>query len=351
MAGLSPHVIRVWEKRYGAVTPARTESNRRLYSDEEVERLRLLARATAAGHQIGMIARLGREQLMRLVATVEPGKGEAPGFSRGEKARGGSGNSQFGPQESGSGADAGGLSAIHAATRVWPLAVESVDGGEPLVREALEATRSFAAAALVEVLERGAVRYGHNGVLHRVVCPLAQEMGDLWQRGELTAAHEHFASALIRDTLLRGFRSYGPAEGAPRLIVATPSGQLHELGAVIVSASAVNLGWKPIYLGASLPSAEIAGAAIQNQARAVLLSIVYPSDDRQLAPELRQLRRFLPPSVAIVVGGRAARGYDPVLREIGAVVPADLLDLGNLLGTLRGGVGEDRAGDLSPSPL
>src|SRR4030095_11349558 len=71
LSGLSPHVIRVWERRYGAVKPARTKTNRRFYSDHEVQRLRMLAKATAAGHRIGAIARLGVEDLNRLVATVD----------------------------------------------------------------------------------------------------------------------------------------------------------------------------------------------------------------------------------------------------------------------------------------
>jgi DNA-binding transcriptional MerR regulator len=66
--GLSPHVIRIWEKRYGAVEPRRTSTNRRLYSDAEIERLNSLRLATAAGHSIGNIATLPLRQLNSLVA-------------------------------------------------------------------------------------------------------------------------------------------------------------------------------------------------------------------------------------------------------------------------------------------
>ncbi|MBX7259713.1 MAG: MerR family transcriptional regulator, partial [Candidatus Hydrogenedentes bacterium] len=44
--GLTPHVIRMWERRYAAVCPTRTPTNRRLYSDSDITRLRLLSRAT-----------------------------------------------------------------------------------------------------------------------------------------------------------------------------------------------------------------------------------------------------------------------------------------------------------------
>jgi MerR family transcriptional regulator, light-induced transcriptional regulator len=69
--GLTSHVIRVWEKRYAAVSPLRTSTNRRLYLDSDVERLQLLRRATLAGHSIGQIARLPTEGLRALVAADE----------------------------------------------------------------------------------------------------------------------------------------------------------------------------------------------------------------------------------------------------------------------------------------
>ena len=156
-----------------------------------------------------------------------------------------------------------------------------------------------------------------------------------WQRGEITAAHEHFASAIIRDFLVRHARPYAVQESAPRAIVATPAGQLHELGAVMVAASAANLGWRPVYLGPSLPAAEIAGAAMVNAARAILLSIVYPADDPRLAEELRELRRLVPREIEIVAGGRAARGYAVALKEIGAIAPGGLDELCALLEEMR----------------
>ena len=62
MTGISEFVIRAWEKRYDAVIPSRTESNRRLYSEEDIEKLRLLNDAVQKGHNIGGIARLNINQ-------------------------------------------------------------------------------------------------------------------------------------------------------------------------------------------------------------------------------------------------------------------------------------------------
>ena len=65
--GLSSDVIRVWEKRYQAVVSQRNETNRRLYSDKDIDKLTLLKRAIAAGRRIGDIASLSYDDLFELV--------------------------------------------------------------------------------------------------------------------------------------------------------------------------------------------------------------------------------------------------------------------------------------------
>ena len=155
--------------------------------------------------------------------------------------------------------------------------------------------------------------------------------------GELTVAHEHFASDAIRAFLWNTSRPFAPSDTAPGLIVATPAGQLHELGAIIVAAAARNQGWRVTYLGTSLPAAEIAGAVKLNSARAALLSIVYPDDDPDLAAELVSLRKYLPETVSILVGGRAATGYTAAIHEIGAKQIHSLTELYPALESLRGG--------------
>jgi len=84
-------------------------------------------------------------------------------------------------------------------------------------------------------------------------------------------------------------RSHALPDSAPALIITTPAGQLHELGAIPVGAAAVSQGWRVTYVGPNLPAEEIAGAAQQKRARAVALSVVYPEDDPHLSGELRRL--------------------------------------------------------------
>ena len=291
--GLTAHVIRIWEKRYGAVKPERTSTNRRLYSEEQIERLGLLRDITRAGHSIGPVARLPLQKLRTLAAENR--------------------------------------SSGHSAA---PLAAGST-GTTSLLDQCIAAVKQLDSRALEAALERGALELGAQGLLQRVIAPVAQTIGDLWRDGELTAAHEHFASAVIRIFLGHAAKPFAGAAEAPVLVVATPTGQLHELGALLAGAAATNLGWHVTYLGASLPATEIAGAARQNRARAVALSLVYPEDDPRLEGELNRLWELLPPDVTLLVGGRAMPAYREVLEKIGALPMKDLAHLCATLDELR----------------
>jgi MerR family transcriptional regulator, light-induced transcriptional regulator len=118
-------------------------------------------------------------------------------------------------------------------------------------------------------------------------------------------------------------------------VVSTPQGQLHELGAVMATALASEQGWHAVYLGPSLPAAEIAGIASQSRARAVALSIVYPEDDPNVEQELHDLRRFLPGNIVIIADGRAVEHYHAALNAIGAIIVKDLPQLQVELAKIR----------------
>lgn len=201
--------------------------------------------------------------------------------------------------------------------------------------EALAAAMLFDTPALDVALRRALLRLGHQGLLQLVIGPLAQEIGARWRAGELTAAHEHFFTASVKVFLGDLARRFITPLNAPRIIVSTPSGQLHELGAIMASAAAANLGWRAIYLGPSLPAHEIAGAALRNEAAAVALSIVYPEDDPDLVRELADLARLLPATTRILVGGRAAGGYFETLVRIGALYAGNIDEFSAQLEELR----------------
>jgi DNA-binding transcriptional MerR regulator/methylmalonyl-CoA mutase cobalamin-binding subunit len=297
--GLNPHVIRVWEKRYNAVSPSRTPTRRRLYTEAEIERLFLLRKATLAGHSIGRIARLPTEKLRELAAADDTAQARLPTMPR--------------PRLD------------------TPAAVQ------PYLEAALKATERLDAVDLEATLMRARVALSHTAFIETLIVPLMQHVGDLWREGTLRVMHEHLASAVVRTLLGSLVVTPALSATAPHLIATTPAGQLHEIGALIAGAIAATEGWGVTYLGANLPAVDIAAAAQQHHAGAVALSIVYPPDDPHLGQELATLRRYLRQEVTLFVSGRGADGYAEVLEQIGAVRPSTWGDFRAHLEALRTG--------------
>jgi DNA-binding transcriptional MerR regulator/methylmalonyl-CoA mutase cobalamin-binding subunit len=296
--GLSPDLIRAWERRYQAVAPQRSHTARRLYSDEDVARLHLLRQATESGRRIGDVARL---PLTELQALIREDQGAAP--------------------------------AATALSGQPPAATAEH------VTACLTAVQRLDPAALEAALAHAARSLSIPLLLQDVIGALLMAIGERWRAGVLRPCHEHIATAQIRFFLGNLLLHSAMTGTGPILLVATPAGQRHELGALIVAVTAAQSGWSPLYLGADIPSDEMAFAATERAAAAVALSISYPADDPRLADALRRLRRQLPDRVVLLAGGAAVAGYQPVLAEIGALQPPDLATLRLELDRIR--VGRD----------
>ncbi len=301
--GLSPHLIRVWEKRYSTTQPQRNEVNRRLYSLQDIERLRLLKRATDSGHSIGDIAHLPTGRLAELVAPDQVESVPQPEIRR-------------------------------PAPATTPCPVPDPQPTE-WVEKAYRTVKDMDSVALEAVLDAGSVELGQLRLLSDVIVPLVERIGSAWRAGQLKVAHEHVASAAIRTFLGHVARPISVHPAAPVLITTTPAGQLHELGAILVAAAATSDGWRVVHAGACLPSEEIVSVVQAHRAKAVALSIVHPEDDPHLEEELRRLRRLLPPGIVVLVGGRASGAYWNVLEEIGAIRVKSLMELSGVLSPLR----------------
>ena len=246
LTGLSADTIRVWERRYGAVDPGRTDGNKRRYSGGHVRRLVLLRRATELGHSIGQVARLADEDLRRLIGETSP--------------------------------DIGSQVSLYAA----------------LVEDYLEAVSSFDVRRAESILTRTAAILPPMTLTLEVIVPLMRRVGELWNSDQLRISHEHVISAQLRSLLGTLMRHTEPSPGAPRIIVATPPSHLHEFGAIIGAFMAASRGYEPIYLGTHMPFDEIAVAAEDAGASTILLSIARdcpPGDLHTLVAGIESLSR------------------------------------------------------------
>lgn len=285
--GLSQHTIRAWERRYQALSPGRTGTNRRIYLESDVERLTLLKRIVESGHNISQVAHLPIGKLRTLVETGRPRSFESEN-PHGDKL------------------------------------------GKHLA-ECRKALEELNPEGLEESLVRGGAILGVAGLLDGVVIPLLATIEAGWLDGSISISQEHLGSAVLRTYLDRTRCSMPGSAVAPRIIVTTPRNQNHEIGALIVANFAVLQSWRVIYLGPNLPFEEIANAVQISGAKAIALSLVYPVDDLALGNELRALREVLGSTVPILVGGRATKYYTSVLDEIGARICPDRMTFREVL--------------------
>ena len=265
---VTPHLLRAWERRYGAVRPGRTAGGTRRYSEADVARLRLLRAGVEAGHPISEIATLPVAELERRFAE----RVEAPVAPLGDLLR----------------------------------SVDALDARE------LERRLGQQLAAL-----------GPRDFARRVALPLLEEVGQRWRRGALCIAAEHATSAILRS-LLGGALRFPRAAGGPLLVFATPSGERHELGLLAAALCAQDRGARVLFLGPDLPAAEIARALRDAGGGAAVVVAVVSLDAPAARRALAELRRSVPDDVPIWVGGSlgASLPASPGVRPL-----ADLDDL------------------------
>jgi len=295
--GLTPHVIRAWEKRYQAVVPHRSAKNRRLYSEDNVLRLKLLKTATDAGHTISQVAQLDSVDLQNL---VQQDKAEIPRTRR---------------KNSGSSEPA-------AADDYFKQCLADVLNLDP---DGLE--RSY---------DQAAVDLTRPVLLRNLIVPLFREIGKLWHGGSLKIVNEHMATTVTRNFLLNLLKATEVLDPAPRIVIATTVGQWHDVGALTVALTAAENGWHPVYYGPNLPAEEIAAAVKQSGARAVAISITHLLNQNPLVDELRKLRRYIGNEVTFFVGGRVVVEYSQILKEVNANYIKNIEQFSDALNSLAG---------------
>ncbi len=262
MTGLTPDLIRAWERRHAVVAPIRGARGARLYTSADIAHLRLLARVVGAGRAIGDVAALSRAELAKLAAQGAPG---GPGVA-------------------------------DQATRA---------PREDFVTHVLERLERFDYAALSRLLGDAVVALGMRPFVHEVVLPLVHRVGTRWADGELSIAAEHLSTGMLRN-LLAGLMQSRTATGPP-VLLATPAGERHEIGLLLVALLALDAGVNVVYLGADLPAAEIVTAATRTRARAVGLSLVGNENRARAISEIAKIQTALPVQIELWLGGADAR--------------------------------------------
>ena len=270
--GISVDVLRAWERRYGLPNPARAPGGFRLYSDQDIAAVRAMQALLDEG--------VSPAEAARSVAA-----GGAPTYP------------------------SVGLAAEDAQS------------------ELLTAIERFDEPALHDVLDRLLADRTVESVLREVVVPLLNQIGTLWERAELTVAHEHFASNVIRGRLLGLARGWARGTG-PHALLACPGDEQHDLALIAFGIALNRLGWRIAYLGAAAPVETIARAADAVRPALVVLALTMAAarDEAGAIVALTERSRVAVAGRAATPAFAAASGAE--LLDADPVTAAELVALG-----------------------
>ncbi len=209
-----PRRCAAWERRYGVLSPGRSDGGYRLYSERDIATLRWLKNQVDAGVSIS-----------RAVALLEirHRAGEEPEFE-----------------------------VERAAVPVAPA--ENVRGTETIADELVESLILFQEPHAEAVLGEAFALYPVDVVAEEIITPTLVEIGERWHRGEASIVQEHFATAFLRRRLTALFHAYPQPLTGPLAITGSGPSEWHDVGILLVSLGLRRHGWRVIYLGQNVPA-------------------------------------------------------------------------------------------------
>lgn len=310
ITGLAPALIRAWEARYSLVSPVRTASGYRLYSEDDVAVLQGAQRLVKGGMAPMEVARLPRRELLGL------GDSDRSATPR-EQARPRDGERSRDLDQRGPIAEHGRPPPQNFSERIDQL---------------IDAFKNFDNQRVEQLLGQPLAMLPPVGVCRDLLLPLLREVGDRWHRGEMSVAAEHFGSRLIKGKLKALLETMRSPYSERRVLCACPPGEQHDLGLLMFALMAAEQRWDTIYLGADLPVGDLAEAVERARPDLVALSVVQRWDAGELSRFLHQVRAAVGTKQKILVGGGGIGGHSDVVRAAGCLLLpesgrlADLLD-------------------------
>jgi methanogenic corrinoid protein MtbC1 len=308
-SGVSVPLLRQWERRYGVVRPARTDSGYRMYDDAAIERIRLMRELVDDGWAPSNAGRHVREL-----------------------------------------ADAAVSDARHE--RMGPADMATPTVGEDVAAAFVDAAASLRDASIESVLDDMFARGSFEQVATRYLMPALRALGAAWSDGTIDVAAEHVASAAALRRLSGAYQAAARAgdDGSP-VLVGLPPGARHELGALAFAIMARRAGLHVVYLGADLPVADWLRSVEQTGAAAAVLGVVAGTDVAPAKDVAAALSAAFP-SLVVAYGGGGV-GHLPH-DAVGDRLPDDLGEavaaLGDLIAAHRSsGGGRSRRPKGAPS--
>ncbi|HEX3008813.1 MAG TPA: MerR family transcriptional regulator [Bacteroidales bacterium] len=254
LSGIQAHTIRIWEKRYKLVCPRRTDTNIRVYTDEDLKRLLNIAILNNNGIKISKIARLSDEEMKDriLSLTEDTGRNE---------------------------------------NQIDALVLSMVELNE---------------SKFEKVLSRLILQNGFEEAITHIIYPFLSKIGVLWQTGNINPAQEHFITNLIRQKLFVAIDSVltDDLPDRKRFILFLPEGELHDIALLYYSYLIKKMGHEVIYLGQTVPFSDIVEVNKIKPCQYLVTSMTTPVPDDTLDEFLSDISKSFPEQKIFILSGQ-----------------------------------------------
>jgi DNA-binding transcriptional MerR regulator/methylmalonyl-CoA mutase cobalamin-binding subunit len=253
--GIPADTVRAWERRYGVPMPRRTETGRRLYSEQDIAAIRWLRERTASGMTISQAI-----QQLRSLGTG-------------------------------------------ALAEPAPLRDHGPRNPDALARELIAALLRFDERSATAISEEAFALYRIEEVFVQIFVPMLVEIGERWHRHEATVAQEHFASHFVERRLSSLFQASLPLAGRGTIVIAGAPEEQHELGIMMLAVFLVRRAWDVVYLGANVPTADLLQTIGQVQPALVCLSASNDRTAHLLSAAAKAIIHLPAPRPLVAFGG------------------------------------------------
>lgn len=268
LTGVPVATLRAWERRYGVVTPQRTDGGYRLYDDAALDRLRAMRDLVGAGWAPRQAA---DEVLAGVAGAVRSSAGPVPDAAvRADAARAGA----------------------------------AVTSGTVDADDLVAAGRALDPQRVAAVLDERFARGTFEAVVDDWLMPALHAVGDAWARGEISTAAEHLVAHAVLRRLATAYEAAAAGTRGPRVVIGLPPGGRHELGALAFAVAARRAGMAVTYVGADLPQDSWLDAVAQVRPHALVLAVPRPLDVPAAARVIEAVRAAQP-DLRVLVGGGA----------------------------------------------
>lgn len=257
--GLPKDTLRVWEKRYHFPQPGRDAFGERIYSIDQVEKLRVIKRLLDGGHRPGKIIGLSIDELAKLAEVSTAG----------------------------------------SRINVAPDSLDELNGYMELIKR-------HNAEEFRQAMSRLAMTMGLRRFVVEVVAPMNAMVGDAWARGYFEIFEEHIYTETIQVVLRNALNTMPSARQGPRVLLTTLPNEMHGLGLLMAECIFSMEGAQCVSLGTQTPIYDIVLAARAQNIDVVALSFSAIQGSTAVLDALTELREKLPPTVEVWCGGSAA---------------------------------------------